>query len=96
MDWGQIIESTGGGVAVALFAFWIFWLTQKGWFAFMMNQTQNVQNLVKAIADQTAAVNSLLSLENERTAQDVALKKEVEECHRLLCEITAPPKKRRG
>lgn len=96
MDWSKIIESTGGGVAVALFAFWVFYLTQKGWFTFMMNQTQNVQNLVKAIADQTAAVNALLSLENERVTQDAALKKEVEECHKLLCEIIAPPRKRRG
>lgn len=96
MDWAKIIESTGGGVAVALFAFWIFWLTQKAWFAFMTAQTQNIQNLVKAISDQTEAVNALLSLENQRTAQDEALRREVEECHKLLCILNEPPRKRRG
>jgi hypothetical protein len=93
MDWAKIIESTGGVASVALFALWVLWLTQNGWFKFMTGQTANVQAMVKAMADQTSAVNELLALEQKRSEHDDLLMKEVDECHHILCEMG---KKRRG
>lgn len=92
IDWGKVIQFAGD-VGVFAFALWLIWQIIQSAFKFLERQINNTERLTAALEAQSKAVNELLVLERQRDHEDLELRKEVERCHDMLCELV---KKRRG